>query len=81
MLPGGSPTRIEIDVARQVLFQWVNGSLARILTVSTGNNERYCVDGECSVKGAGFMSAAEAVAAGSSTGWIVTWASCWSRKR
>ena len=49
MLPGGSPTRIEIDVARQVLFHWVNGSLARILPVSTGNNEAYCVDGECSV--------------------------------
>jgi lipoprotein-anchoring transpeptidase ErfK/SrfK len=49
MLPGGAPTRIEIDVARQVLFHWVGGSLARILTVSTGNNEHYCVDGECSV--------------------------------
>ena len=49
MVPGGAPTRIEIDVARQVLFHWVNGSLARILPVSTGNNERYCVDGECSV--------------------------------
>lgn len=49
MLPGGAPTRIEIDVARQVLFHWVGGSLARILPVSTGNNEHYCVDGECSV--------------------------------
>ncbi len=49
MVPGGAPTRIEVDVARQVLFHWVNGSLARILPVSTGNNERYCVDGECSV--------------------------------
>jgi len=49
MLPGGAATRIEIDVARQVMFHWVNGSLARILPVSTGNNEYYCVDGECSV--------------------------------
>lgn len=49
MLPGGAPTRIEIDVARQVMFHWVGGSLARILPVSTGNNEYYCVDGECSV--------------------------------
>jgi peptidoglycan hydrolase-like protein with peptidoglycan-binding domain len=49
MVPGGSPTRIEIDVARQVMFHWVNGSLARILPVSTGNNERYCVDGDCDV--------------------------------
>lgn len=49
MVPGGASTRIEIDVARQVLFHWVDGSLARILPVSTGNNERYCVDGECDV--------------------------------
>jgi len=49
MVPGGAPTRIEIDVARQVMFHWVSGSLARILPVSTGNNERYCVDGECDV--------------------------------
>jgi len=47
MVPGGAPTRIEIDVARQVMFHWVNGSLARILPVSTGSGERYCVDGEC----------------------------------
>jgi len=47
MVPGGASTRIEIDVERQVMFHWVNGSLARILPVSTGNNERYCVDGEC----------------------------------
>jgi peptidoglycan hydrolase-like protein with peptidoglycan-binding domain len=49
MVPGGAATRIEIDVARQVLFHWVNGSLARILPVSTGSGERYCVDGECDV--------------------------------
>lgn len=49
MVPGGAPNRIEVDVARQVLFHWVNGSLARILPVSTGNNEEYCVEGECEV--------------------------------
>jgi lipoprotein-anchoring transpeptidase ErfK/SrfK len=49
MVPGGAANRIEIDVERQVLFHWVNGSLARILPVSTGNDEHYCVDGECSV--------------------------------
>jgi peptidoglycan hydrolase-like protein with peptidoglycan-binding domain len=48
MVPGGAATRIEIDVERQVMFHWVNGALARILPVSTGNNEYYCVDGECS---------------------------------
>jgi peptidoglycan hydrolase-like protein with peptidoglycan-binding domain len=47
MVPGGAPTRIEIDVTRQVLFHWVDGSLARILPVSTGSGEHYCVDGAC----------------------------------
>jgi peptidoglycan hydrolase-like protein with peptidoglycan-binding domain len=47
MVPGGAATRIEVDVKRQVLFFWQDGQLARILPVSTGNNERYCVDGEC----------------------------------
>jgi len=47
MVPGGAPTRIEIDVARQVLFFWKNGALARILPVSTGSGEHYCVDGAC----------------------------------
>ncbi|MGI8984582.1 MAG: L,D-transpeptidase family protein [Acidimicrobiales bacterium] len=49
MVPGGAANRIEIDVARQVLFHWVGGTLARILPVSSGNDEYYCVDGECSV--------------------------------
>ena len=49
MVPDGSPTRIEIDVARQVMFHWVKGVLVRILPVSTGNNEAYCVDGDCDV--------------------------------
>ena len=49
MVAGGAPTRIEIDVERQILLHWVNGSLARILPVSTGNNEHYCVEDECSV--------------------------------
>ncbi len=47
MVPNGAPTRIEIDVARQVMFFWQGGSLARILPVSTGSGEHYCVDGEC----------------------------------
>ncbi len=49
MVPDGPPTRIEVDVARQVLFSWVDGSLARILPVSTGSGEHYCVDGACDV--------------------------------
>ncbi|MEN3316146.1 MAG: hypothetical protein V7605_2380 [Acidimicrobiaceae bacterium] len=47
MVADGAPTRIEIDVARQVMFFWQNGSLARILPVSTGSGEHYCVDGDC----------------------------------
>ncbi|MDQ3979060.1 MAG: L,D-transpeptidase family protein [Actinomycetota bacterium] len=47
MVPGGQSTRVEIDLDRQVLFLWSGGSLARILPVSTGNGEYYCVEGEC----------------------------------
>jgi peptidoglycan hydrolase-like protein with peptidoglycan-binding domain len=47
MVPGAAATRIEVDVKRQVLFFWQGGQLSRILPVSTGNNEHYCVDGEC----------------------------------
>jgi peptidoglycan hydrolase-like protein with peptidoglycan-binding domain len=49
MVPGGASTRVEIDLNRQVLFLWQGGDLARILPVSTGNGERYCVEGECDV--------------------------------
>jgi hypothetical protein len=47
IVPGGESSRVEIDLNRQVLFLWQGGSLARILPVSTGNGEHYCVDGEC----------------------------------
>lgn len=36
MLPNGDPTRVEISLARQVLFLYENGSLLKILSVSTG---------------------------------------------
>ena len=49
MVPGGAPTRVEIDLNRQVLFLWKGGSLARILPISSGNGERYCVKGDCDV--------------------------------
>ena len=48
MLPAGGATRVEVDLKRQVLFLYKDGGLSRILSVSTGNNKRYCVDGECS---------------------------------
>ncbi len=47
LLPGGGPTRVEIDLRRQVLFLWKDGGLPRILPVSTGTGRRYCVQGDC----------------------------------
>jgi peptidoglycan hydrolase-like protein with peptidoglycan-binding domain len=47
MLPAGGSTRIEVDLTRQVLFLWKDGALLQILSVSTGNNRRYCVEGQC----------------------------------
>lgn len=49
MLPAGGRNRIEVDLKRQVLFLYKDGALLRILPVSTGNNKRYCVDGDCAV--------------------------------
>ena len=47
MVPGGAANRVEVDLNRQVLFLWQGGALARILPVSTGSGEYYCVDGSC----------------------------------
>jgi len=49
MVPGGPSTRVEIDLNRQVLILWTGGSLTRILPISSGNGEEYCVDGECDI--------------------------------
>ncbi len=49
MVPGGPSTRVEIDLNRQVLMLWVGGVRTRILPVSSGNGEEYCVDGDCDV--------------------------------
>lgn len=49
LVPGGGPTRIEIDLPRQVLFLYHNDALIRILPVSTGSNRRFCADGRCRV--------------------------------
>lgn len=43
MLPTAEPTRIEIDLKRQLLQYWVDGRLTRVLPVSTGTGKRYCV--------------------------------------
>ncbi|MBV8305804.1 MAG: murein L,D-transpeptidase [Acidimicrobiia bacterium] len=47
LVPGGGAERVEIDVARQVLFLYLDDALWRILPVSTGFGGRYCVDGSC----------------------------------
>ncbi len=47
MLASGGANRVEIDLKRQVLFLWIDGALARVLPVSSGNGKRYCVQGEC----------------------------------
>ncbi|HEX2192242.1 MAG TPA: L,D-transpeptidase family protein [Acidimicrobiales bacterium] len=46
-VPNGEPNRVEVDLQRQVLLLWKGGELARVLSVSTGNGKRYCVDGDC----------------------------------
>lgn len=47
MLPAGGANRVEVDLKRQILMLYKDGSLYRILSVSTGNNKRYCVEGSC----------------------------------
>ena len=47
MMPTGGANRVEVDLKRQVLFLYKDGALHRTLPVSTGNNKRYCVDGQC----------------------------------
>lgn len=49
MLAAGGATRVEIDLKRQVLFLYKDGALLRILSVSTGSGQRYCVNGACDV--------------------------------
>ena len=39
LLANGDPSRVEISLARQVLFLYENGSLLKILSVSTGTDE------------------------------------------
>ena len=45
--PDSAPTRIEVDMGRQVLFLYKNGALDRILSVSTGSEKRYCQERSC----------------------------------
>lgn len=47
LAPAGGPDRVEVDLARQVLFLYQHGALHRILPVSTGSGERFCSQGWC----------------------------------
>ncbi len=49
MLASGGANRVEIDLKKQVLQLYKGGALVRVLSVSTGNEKRYCVEGECDV--------------------------------
>lgn len=49
LVAGGGRTRVEIDLRRQVLFLYENDTLSRILPVSSGTGERFCVRGDCGV--------------------------------
>jgi peptidoglycan hydrolase-like protein with peptidoglycan-binding domain len=47
LVPGGGVNRVEVDLARQVLFLYEGDTLSRILPVSSGNGERFCEGGRC----------------------------------
>ncbi len=47
LVAGGGANRVEVDLARQVLFLYEGDTLVKILTVSTGSGERYCSEGYC----------------------------------
>jgi peptidoglycan hydrolase-like protein with peptidoglycan-binding domain len=47
LVPHGGPTRVEIELARQVLFLYQGNALHKILPVSTGSGKPYCENGNC----------------------------------
>ena len=47
LVPNGGENRVEIDIPRQVLFLYKAGSLQKIVTISSGNNQRFCSEGYC----------------------------------
>ena len=49
LVPGGGPTRVEIDLPRQVLFLYQADALNKILPISSGTGKRYCDEGKCGV--------------------------------
>jgi peptidoglycan hydrolase-like protein with peptidoglycan-binding domain len=47
LVPNGAPTRVEVDLKRQLLFLYQDGAIRLISHVSTGSGKKYCVDGSC----------------------------------
>lgn len=47
LVPTGGENRVEIDIPRQVLFLYKANTLQKILTISSGNNKRFCSEGWC----------------------------------
>jgi hypothetical protein len=47
LVPNGGENRVEIDIPRQVLFLYKSNSLQKIVTISSGNNQRFCSEGWC----------------------------------
>ncbi|MEU8380343.1 L,D-transpeptidase family protein [Streptosporangium sp. NPDC048865] len=45
----GAPTRVEIDLRRQLLTAWRDGRPVLVSHISTGNGEHYCKKGNCGV--------------------------------
>ncbi|MDQ3897312.1 MAG: L,D-transpeptidase family protein, partial [Actinomycetota bacterium] len=47
LVPNGGENRVEIDIPRQVLFLYKGNTLQKILTISSGSNQRFCSEGWC----------------------------------
>jgi len=47
MVATAEGTRVEIDLPRQIAQFWKDGSLLRVIAISSGNGARYCVAGKC----------------------------------
>ena len=47
LVPTGGENRVEIDIPRQVLFLYKANALHKTVTISSGNNQRFCSEGSC----------------------------------
>jgi hypothetical protein len=47
LVAGGEPTRVEVDLDRQVMTIWLDGRVELVSHVSTGSGEHYCNGGRC----------------------------------